>query len=312
MEPNWLDTFRSARFADGIQCPTCNCQRIHRWGSFSGRQRYRCRACFRTFSDFTGTPAAYLKKASLLPAYAHCMAQGWSIRRSAQVVAVHPTTAFRWRHRLCRPLVSRLERLSGWIEITVMRFPESRKGQRQLDRPPRRRRWDRAEVIKAPVRVVVAADRHARIATGCLGEGPVRKSGLERVIDPSIGHGPSTIVAREGQLGPICAFARARGAAFRDARRGGRARGLEHVQSARAYSRRLVRWQARFRGVATKYLDHYLAWHRTLDYALRNGLPESLLRWPQQGSVGIHNSREQSLGIGSASRFRVRAPPRSR
>jgi transposase-like protein len=305
-----LDRLRSARFAEGVRCPSCGCERIHRWGSFAGRQRYRCRSCRRTFSDLTGTPAAYLKKLHLLPAYADCMTQRMSIRKCATVVGLHPATAFRWRHRLCRVLAQRRERLTGWIEIVVVNLPESEKGQRRLSRAARRHRWDRALVLKDPVRVIVAADRHGRIAAGAAGRTRLRERDLEGVIGPSIGSGRPVVVALEGRLGPVRRFALSRGGSFQDARSGRRRRGLAHIQLARAHVRRFVQWLVRFRGVATRYLDHYLAWHRTLDLGLRHGLRESVLRWPQGSLIPIHSSSEQNVGgfDGTPSFDRPRAP----
>jgi hypothetical protein len=37
-------------------------------------------------------------------------------------------------------------------------------------------------------------------------------------------------------------------------------RGIYHIQNVNSYHSRLKRWMDRFNGVATKYLEHYLAW----------------------------------------------------
>jgi hypothetical protein len=41
--------------------------------------------------------------------------------------------------------------------------------------------------------------------------------------------------------------------------------GIYHVQNVNSYDSRLKGWMCRFNGVATKYLDSYLGWHRTND-----------------------------------------------
>ncbi len=58
-----------------------------------------------------------------------------------------------------------------------------------------------------------------------------------------------------------------------------RVRGLYHIQNANGFHSRLKRWMARFNGVASKFLDNYLAWFNFLDahrmeaaLAKRNGL----------------------------------------
>jgi len=42
------------------RCPHCQCEHWHRHGHANDLQRYRCRACRRSFNDLTGTPPARL------------------------------------------------------------------------------------------------------------------------------------------------------------------------------------------------------------------------------------------------------------
>ncbi len=44
-----------------------------------------------------------------------------------------------------------------------------------------------------------------------------------------------------------------------------RTKGFYHIQNVNNYHRRLKGWIQRFNGVATKYLDNYLAWFQTLE-----------------------------------------------
>lgn len=44
-----------------------------------------------------------------------------------------------------------------------------------------------------------------------------------------------------------------------------RVKGVFHIQNVNSYHSRLKKWMDRFNGVATKYLQHYLAWFRYLD-----------------------------------------------
>ena len=54
--------------------------------------------------------------------------------------------------------------------------------------------------------------------------------------------------------------------------------GVYHIQNVNAFDSRLKNWMRRFHGVATKYLDSYLGWFRTLDRSAATGLiPASLL-----------------------------------
>ena len=51
-----------------------------------------------------------------------------------------------------------------------------------------------------------------------------------------------------------------------------------HVQNVNAFDSRLKGWMVKFNGVATKYLESYLGWFRTLDRSGENTLkPASFL-----------------------------------
>lgn len=281
-----LAELRVSRFAFGLRCPRCTARHVHRWGTFNGRQRYRCVECRRTFSDLTGTPAHYAKKLSLWPAYALCLRRGLSIRRSAARIGVHPTSAFRWRHRILDALRERdHETTRGWVEVETVWFAHSCKGARHLcrdgrrrgRRPGHRRQGDRVPVILACDRVgaaVSAALRHCE--SGLL---------LGRRVDESLGpklSPGSVLTARDGRFGPIAVVARRRGLAFHEALRPGPRRKVRqaHAETVLDYRDRFLDWIGRFRGVATRYLPNYLIWHRAVDVAYRRGIARAVLRWP--------------------------------
>ena len=287
---------RAARFSGGVRCPRCGATHVQRWGGFSGRQRYRCTGCRRTFSDFTGTPVMYSKKILHWVPYSRCVQEGLTVRRSAARSKIHPDTSFRWRHALLRELCRHeRERLAGWIELGTLWFAYSEKGRVQRSRLPRRRGVRRARSSQQQterVRVVLAADRLGRIATArCTDRVPSARE-LEAVLEGRIARKPSpTIVAKEGRFGPAGVFARRLKGSFKDARPGA-ARGrrqpeiLVHVRTVEAYAVRLVDWMARFRGVATRYLSHYLAWHVSVDRAWRQRAAARVLRWPLGDAFG--------------------------
>ena len=56
-----------------------------------------------------------------------------------------------------------------------------------------------------------------------------------------------------------------------------------HIQNINSYHSRLKGWMQRFNGVATKYLDHYLGWQRSLDQ-FKNLTFKQLLF----GSIGVY------------------------
>ena len=289
-ERDIVAALRDARFSEGLRCPHCGAGVVQKWGRCRGRQRYRCRRCRRTFSDLTGTPAAYLKKVELLPEYAVCLQESLSVRDAAARLHIHPSTAFRWRHRLLGGLSrGQAAELRGWIEIGFDWFPHSRKGERGIaDRPPRRRGtrcWVRFRGRRAYV--VMACDRLGRVVTALARTGRVDADAIAHVLSAHV-RGVPALTAPEGPFGPTARLARRKGWEFCRAR-GGMLDARPwpaHVRTIRSYRLRLRRWLPRFHGVATKYLPNYLIWHLALDSARRNGLEASLMRWPLGSGFG--------------------------
>lgn len=280
-----LVALRSARFSTGVRCPRCGHARVHRWGRFSGRQRWRCRGCGRTFSDLTGTPAAYIKKLAVWECYAAAMGEGASVRRSAAMVGVNPTTAFRWRHRLLNDLLARpAERLTGWIELDTTWFAYSEKGQRRCSDAPRRRGLSGGEWFTHPkVSVLVIADRRGHLIHAMGGRRRPSARDVEQAVDKRV-RGRPIVCAGQGPYGLGGGFAQKRGGEFHDARGGGPERSgkdapLVHLRTVRSACSRLHDWMARFRGVATTYLANYLAWHCYVDRERRQGMRAEVLRW---------------------------------
>ena len=83
-------------------CPHCAGREIIGWGRSHGLLRFRCKACGRTFNALTKTPMAHLRKKDRWLDHARAMIEGKSLAKTAKLCGVHPTTAFRWRHRFLR------------------------------------------------------------------------------------------------------------------------------------------------------------------------------------------------------------------
>ena len=122
-------------------CPHCAGREIVGWGRSHGLLRFRCKSCGRTFNGLTKTPMAHLRKKEKWPAHARAMIEGKSLAKTAQLCGVHPTTAFRWRHRFLRaPAANKPRSLSGIVEADETFILESFKGRwSDLPRAARKR-----------------------------------------------------------------------------------------------------------------------------------------------------------------------------
>jgi transposase-like protein len=247
-------------------CPHCQSAGVVRNGSAHGLQRYKCCGCRRTFNALTGTPLARLRRRSKWLAQAEVLREGTTIRQAATRLTVASSTAFRWRHRfLALPKTVQAQALMGIAEADETFFLHSRKGQRSLDRKPRRRggRAAKRGLSREQVPVLVARDRSGATANIILAADG--KADLVAALKPLL---PSdTILCTDGSS-VLAAAVKEIGVTHRPVNVSAGCRvvaGVYHIQNVNAYDSRLKNWIRRFHGVATKYLDSYLGWFRTLD-----------------------------------------------
>ena len=90
---------------------------------------FAARAVGAPSNALTKTPMAHLRKKEKWLDHARAMIEGKSLAKTAQLCGVHPTTAFRWRHRFLRaPAVNKPRSLSGIVEADETFVLESFKG----------------------------------------------------------------------------------------------------------------------------------------------------------------------------------------
>lgn len=260
-----IERVRDTRFAHGRSCPHCRSTHVVLWGSFRCRMRYRCRGCSRTFSDLTATPYSYSKKPELWPAYQDGMRRCLKLRPAAADVGIHLSTSFRWRHAILRRMPrADTPQLHGWTELTQFALAYSAKGNygSRRGRSARSRGSGSlgAEWQMSPhVHLLVAQSR-----TGTAWCSIMSLAGLRYTdIAPAIRQHASATLLLRATASP----------AWRDALKGVPHIAIRHdatdhrmhLRNALDLRYRIEAWLEQFRGVATKYLSNYLAWHRLVD-----------------------------------------------
>jgi transposase-like protein len=261
---------RDSRFANGLRCPRCGSEHVISWGKYRDRRRYRCGKCTRTFNALTDTPFAYSKRLDDWPQYLAMMRGQATLRAAASVLDLHLSTSFRWRHRvLGSKFLSLPEQLRGYVELREALFAYSEKGKRAIrGRQPERRgaycdavRW----TGRRRVRVMLITARSGLTAGATL-PGPVASQpDAERVLRGSL-RSPATVITTAGRSSLYGAAAIRAGFDLLTAEHAALASdGMSHTENVRRMERRLRSWLRPFRGVATRYLDNYLAWHRFAD-----------------------------------------------
>lgn len=119
------------RFSRGKVCPHCGHDEVSRNGKYNGKQRYICKSCRKTFTDFTLSPKHNSKKdVQQWIQYAKCMINGYSIRKCAEEVKISIPTSFYWRHKILDAIRTfmGIGSVGGVVEVDEAFFRESFKG----------------------------------------------------------------------------------------------------------------------------------------------------------------------------------------
>ena len=248
-------------------CPHCGAPDVRPWGAARGLPRYRCSECRKTFNPFTGTPVAGLHNKDRWPDQARALIEGESLAKAAERCQVHPSTAFRWRHRFLAALNrDKPGSLTGVVEADGTFILESFKGRRGgLARPARRRGGKAAKrgLSAEQIPVVVARDRSGATFDAVLPR--LDAASLEEALGERIP--PSTDFCCDGGVA-ITAFAKRAKLNIHVLPAPGRPEPEEpqfHINNVTAYHGRLKEWMRRFHGVATENLPSYLSWRRTIE-----------------------------------------------
>jgi len=256
-------------------CPRCGALDVRHWGEARGLPRYRCVECRKTFNPFTGTPVAGLHNKDRWLDQARALIEGESLAKAAERCQIHPSTAFRWRHRFLAALnLDKPKSLSGIVEADETFILESFKGRRGgLARPARRRGGKAAKrgLSAEQIPVVVARDRSGATFDAVLSR--LDAASLKEAFGERIP--PSTDFCCDGGSA-ITAFAKRARFKVHVLPAPGNPKPEEsqfHINNVNAYHGRLKEWMRRFHGVATENLPTYLSWRRTLEAIPADGDP---------------------------------------
>ncbi|KQL18390.1 IS1595 family transposase [Cytobacillus solani] len=264
-----INEMRETRFKDGFECPHCSSEHVVRFGKYNGRQRFRCKCCGKTFTDTTNTVLYHTRKGNEWITFVDCMFRGYSLRKSAEIVGVTWVTLFYWRHKLLNALKQLdVEHFEGIVEIDETYFLYSQKGQLGITERKSRKRGGKSKhrgISHEQVCVLVARDRTKATVSkvACMG----------RIVKPKVDDLIGSKLSKENVIVTDAwraykTYAKEKGLEhYRIKSDGGKhvIKGLYHIQNVNGLHSRLKQWIDRFKGVATKYLDNYLAWFLFVD-----------------------------------------------
>jgi len=183
-----------SRFSKGKVCPHCGAESISRNGKYNGKQRYICKSCNKSFTNFTNS-AIYKSRSPLEKwfKYAKCMIAGYSIRKSAIIVGINIATSFFWRHKIldCLKSFNGIGHVDGVVEADEVFFAESFKGTKpsKMTRKSRHRgsQVKKRGISHEQVCVATAIDRQGNLIMELLCKGRMTSNNLNKLYDGRIG-----------------------------------------------------------------------------------------------------------------------------
>jgi transposase-like protein len=271
-QENYLSFRRQQLYNKQSCCPRCESNAYYKYGIDKGVQRFKCKVCFRTFTEFTGTWLDGLHLKTIVPKYFELMIEGKSLDKISKILNINKKTAFDWRHKILSSLCQNTgNEMSGIIESDETFFERSEKGSRNLERPARKRgssnsldkgiKSNKRGISNNKAAVIATADRQGGMSLCVAAMGRISKESITCSIAGKLpantilctdGHVSYKGFARDNKLEHIVLRA--------DLKQHVK-QGVYHIQNINSIHNRLKKWiNNTFWGVSTKYLQNYLGW----------------------------------------------------
>ncbi len=262
-------------------CPHCSHLKYVRFGIDRGAQRYKCKSCRRSFTEYTGTWMAGLHKKDKVDAYLTLMLEEKSLDKIKESLKINKKTAFDWRHKILASLTDTdQDDFTGITESDETFFLNSEKGKPPEGRESRKRGGASSKrgVNKDHVAVIVTQDRKSGLDLTVATMGRIKKSDIQKAIGDRI-NTSQTILCSDAHVS-YKGFAKDQNIEHHPLKGIIKQRvkdKIYHIQHVNSTHNRIKKWiDNAFWGVATKYLQQYLNWFK-LKEQLKNNKDKALL-----------------------------------
>ncbi|MBC8061773.1 MAG: IS1595 family transposase [Clostridiaceae bacterium] len=253
---NILEIFRTNRSLDGLICPHCKGEAVIRYGTYNKKQRYKCKTCKKTFTDFTNSPLNMCHFPGKWPEFLKCTIKGLSLRESARLLNVSYITLFYWRHKLLIALKNiKNTEFTGLVEVADTFLPYSLKGQKSIENRAPRTSGTKYEYLSGEkVCIIMAIDESENTAS----RATLNLGFNKRCVDAAIGN----LVNNENTLlfnqkPAYSSFCKDKKILFYNS-------SIKefNINSGRNHLNNFLNWMLRFKGIASKYTNSYLSWYK--------------------------------------------------
>jgi transposase-like protein len=247
-------------------CPHCQSEKVYKRGKQSGVQMYKCRSCSKWYRETTGTPLWDIKLKHKWQSYLRCMKEGKTIKKTATEVGISIQTSFDWRHKILSSLSDFApETFSDVVECDELELALSNKGNRNLEREPRKRGSDfkrnKASATPTVVQVVTVVERKGEKYLKAVETQRLSTEQITKVLGGKLGENTTLITDKHKsykrfakdnpQINHKSVLAKDH-VCKKD-----KSIHLQHVNNTHAQLRSFL---LPFKGVSSKYLQNYLNW----------------------------------------------------
>lgn len=254
-------------------CPHCNSEHFVKNGFKNKSQRYLCRDCRKSFVTHSGTIFfGSPKDLSVWQKYVHCMIEKYTLAKCAKICDISIPTAFYWRHKILNALQNMMNEveLDGVVQADETFVQLSFKGNHKnfhLPRAPHHRgtRASKRGLSKEQVCIPCGVNLDGMSVAKVASLGKPKLKDLEKVLNGKIVADSVFVtdslrayskLSLDMQLNHI------------RIPRNKRTSGIFNIQTVNSYHSRLKDLiMGRFKGVASKYLNHYLVYHNFVNFA---------------------------------------------
>lgn len=241
-------------------CPYCSSNLLIKNGHRGATQRYKCKACHKTFTGNSGSCFHGIKKMGKFEEYRKLMFEQYlPIKVIAKKIGISVQTAFDWRHKILGGLNAKAEQFHGITEIDDIWFLYSQKGRKGLKYSRKRGGSKRQGDNNYQVKLLVTADRKSNKDFSVARIGRIKKSDLERKVGGKFNESCILVSDKHRSISAFAKSEKISHVSFKSSEHS--AGGEFHVQTVNNLATRMkgiVNHQ--LRGVSTKYLQNYSNW----------------------------------------------------
>ena len=249
-------------------CPHCGGTHVYKRGIKDGSQTYSCRGCGKWYRETTGTPLYNIQKKDKWQSYLGFMEKGYPIKTIAKELGISIQTSFDWRHKILASLEQFVpKKLTDTVECDELEMSLSNKGERNLDRKPRKRASDfkrnEGEGVVSTVQVITAVERGSgKKFFKVVQSKRLSKEQISSALDGKITDGSTLITDKHRSYVSYIKdneeIKHKRLLAKEHVDRKDKSINLQKVNNIHSQVRDFIK---PFKGVSSKYLQNYLNWY---------------------------------------------------